>query len=170
MSLRNYDSKEAGASTEAKSQPKTPYSVPEQPASDTLELREKLAAIEHERWADWQKWVHKKLKPHDDPMRQDFVLTSELYEAWEKQINTPYDQLSEAEKKSDMEQVDRYWPLLTQWSNNRLLAELETLIAEFESEFERIKTELGTSFMGSPNTMYHQIVRDRIAELRGKDD
>jgi len=29
------------------------------------ELREQLAAIEHERWADWQKWCHKVLRENN---------------------------------------------------------------------------------------------------------
>lgn len=76
-------------------------------------LKEKLAAIEHERWADWQKWMHKRMKPHDDPMRGEMCMDEEDYERWERQIKTPYAELSDEEKASDMEQVDRYWPLIT---------------------------------------------------------
>jgi hypothetical protein len=86
------------------------------------ELFEKLAAIEHERWADWQKYVHGKLIAHrklDCKTTQnpegnfdDFVLSKELFDHWERQIKTPYAELSEEEKESDREQVRRYWELL----------------------------------------------------------
>ena len=38
---------------------------------DNTELMERLAAIEHERWADWQKYLHSKCTP----MIQGGVLT-----------------------------------------------------------------------------------------------
>lgn len=71
------------------------------------ELREKLAAIEHERWADWQKWCHKVLRENCPSPELEKVL-----ERWDTQIATPYEQLTDREKASDMEQVDRYWPLI----------------------------------------------------------
>jgi hypothetical protein len=69
------------------------------------ELREKLAAIEHERWSDWQTWLHKVVADGK---------FDEYRPRWERQINTPYAELSQLEKYSDMEQVDRYWPLIDQ--------------------------------------------------------
>ena len=83
--------------------------------NNEAELREKLAAIEHERWADWQKWVHKQLVVHDDPDgKPHWCLPPEVIDAWEAQIATPYSNLSEKEKDSDREQVDRYWHLITE--------------------------------------------------------
>jgi hypothetical protein len=82
-----------------------------EPASDsTDELREQLAAIEHERWADWQAWSHKILRENCPSPELEAVL-----ERWDKQIATPYDQLSPKEQASDMEQVDRYWSLITRY-------------------------------------------------------
>ncbi|MHA2068465.1 MAG: hypothetical protein ACXABY_29225 [Candidatus Thorarchaeota archaeon] len=72
-----------------------------------MEIYEKLAAIEHERWADWQVWCHKILRENCGSPELEKVL-----ERWDIQIATPYGQLSESEKKSDREQVDRYWQLL----------------------------------------------------------
>lgn len=40
-------------------------------------------------------------------------LTKADVDRWERQIATPYAELSEAEKNSDREQVDRYWPLVS---------------------------------------------------------
>jgi hypothetical protein len=72
------------------------------------ELREKLAAIEHERWSDWQKWCHQVIREHGKPSDEtDYVLGR-----WDRQIATKYEDLSYEEKASDMEQVDRYWPLI----------------------------------------------------------
>lgn len=80
-----------------------------QPTIDPSELREKLAAIEHERWADWQRYLHAKCVENEDGS-----LTIEEVDVshWERQINTPYEDLSEEEKDSDREQVDRYWHLI----------------------------------------------------------
>lgn len=81
-----------------------------------MELKEKLAAIEHERWADWQKWVHKtcEVETAGNPVAPTgrLIISYENVERWERQIATDYADLSEGEKQSDCDQVDRYWPLI----------------------------------------------------------
>lgn len=74
--------------------------------TDREEIREQLAAIEHERWADWQTWCHKILRAN---IKHDIEPT---LARWEKQIATPYSELTREEQLSDLEQVDRYWPLI----------------------------------------------------------
>lgn len=73
------------------------------------ELFEQLAAIEHERWADWQKYMHGRCVKNPDG---SLTIPADLVERWERQIVTPYEQLTEAEKASDREQVHRYWHLV----------------------------------------------------------
>ena len=71
------------------------------------ELKEELANIEHERWSDWQKHCHKVLRENCPSPELEKVL-----ERWDRQIATPYSELSEKEKDSDREQVERYWHLI----------------------------------------------------------
>ncbi len=71
------------------------------------ELFEKLASIEHTRWADWQSWCHKVLRENCPSPELEKVLAR-----WDKQITTPYKDLTENEKDSDREQVMRYWDLI----------------------------------------------------------
>lgn len=66
---------------------------------------DELADIEHERWAHWQRYVHGKCELRSDGA---LVIPSDLVTQWERQIATPYVQLSEKEKKSDREQVRKY--------------------------------------------------------------
>ena len=73
------------------------------------ELYERLAAIEHERWADWQRYVHSLCTHNEDG---SLTIPASSVAHWERQINTPYEALSEQEKQSDREQVDRYWHLI----------------------------------------------------------
>jgi len=76
-------------------------------------LREKLAEIEHARWSAWQRWMHDRLERScDGDLKTGWVLSEDDYDRWERQIATPYADLTDAEKASDMEQVDRYWPLI----------------------------------------------------------
>lgn len=74
---------------------------------------EDLAAIEHERWTHWQRYLHEKGVRQPDG---SLILPAELVSRWDIQIETPYADLSEAGKESDREQVQRYLP--------RIIAEL----------------------------------------------
>lgn len=84
------------------------------------DLIEALAAIEHERWADWQKYLHSKCSM---PLVGSGLLIPMGYvDALERQIATPYVDLSEEEKASDRREVERYWPLIVEfvaeWMSN----------------------------------------------------
>lgn len=68
---------------------------------------ERLAPIEHERWAHWQQFVHDQCKHQEDG---SLVVPAELVARWQAQIETPYAELPEQAKESDREQVRRYLP------------------------------------------------------------
>ena len=71
-------------------------------------LIEELAAIEHERWAHWQRHLHEQCDALPDG---SLVLPSNLVTRWGRQLSTPYEQLSEQEKESDRDQVRRAIPI-----------------------------------------------------------
>lgn len=73
------------------------------------ELMEELAAIEHQRWADWQRYMHGLCTKNDDG---SLTIPPALAERWTKQIMTPYEELSASEQVSDRDQVKRYWHLI----------------------------------------------------------
>ncbi|GAB3169813.1 hypothetical protein GCM10027059_35420 [Myceligenerans halotolerans] len=70
---------------------------------------ERLAEIEHERWAHWQQYVHDQCERQEDG---SLVVPAELVMRWEAQIRATYGELSEREKESDQEQVHRYLPII----------------------------------------------------------
>lgn len=74
-----------------------------------IESIDKLAAIEHERWSHWQKYMHEKGVRQSDG---SLTFSPELVARWERQMSTRYADLDEKEKQSDREQVFRYIPLL----------------------------------------------------------
>lgn len=73
------------------------------------DLVEELAAVEHERWSHWQRYMHGKGERQPDG---SLVLPAELVARWEKQISRRYAELEDVEKESDREQVRRYLPLI----------------------------------------------------------
>lgn len=73
------------------------------------ELVDRLAAIEHERWSHWQRYVHSKGKIQEDG---SLIIPSNLVARWERLMGTSYQELTEAEKESDREQVRRYLPTI----------------------------------------------------------
>ena len=97
------------------------------------ELVETLAAIEHQRWADWQRYIHQCMGKKID--EDWFRLAPFYYNRWQQQIDTPYEKLSEKEKQSDREQVYRYLPHLLQ-------SQLKT-IELVKEEIEKMKVAGG---------------------------
>ena len=89
---------------------------PQEVASLLGSLTEQLAAIEHERWSHWQRYMHNKAIRQIDG---SLLLPPDLVARWEKQIETKYVDLSEAEKESDREQVRKYLPVIVSALTNR---------------------------------------------------
>ena len=109
------------------------------PTEQDKELREKLSAIEHERWADWQRYVHSvcyENKGIGGEPTGELTIPSELARRWERQIETPYNELSEKRKDSDREQVDRYWQLIAADSKLVALEARENISKLYEKELE----------------------------------
>lgn len=74
------------------------------------EFVEKGANLEHIRWAKWQYYLHTCLIWNDTI--KNWELTNEQKERWDRQIRTPYDQLSESEKESGRKESRVYLPLV----------------------------------------------------------
>lgn len=73
------------------------------------ELMEALAALEHERWSRWQRYLHSRCEVRADGA---LVIPAELVARWEDQISRPYDALTDTEKESDRDQVRSYLPAI----------------------------------------------------------
>lgn len=83
--------------------------MPEDAKQKLSELLETLAAIEHDRWAHWQRYMHGKGERLPDG---SLLLPADLVRRWELQITTPYSELTEREKDSDRDQVKKYLPVV----------------------------------------------------------
>ena len=71
---------------------------------------EKLAALEHESWSGWTKWMlsqieHEAAVIGDDFYVRDLVMQLPCFKRWTRQMSTPYSELSEKEKESDRVEV-----------------------------------------------------------------
>lgn len=73
------------------------------------DILDQLAAIEHERWAHWQQYVHSHSHRREDG---SLTIPPELVARWERLIATKYADLTDEERKSDLDQVQRYLPTL----------------------------------------------------------
>ena len=80
-------------------------------AEEEKALTEQCARIEHARWSKWQSYLHSKCVKNDDG---SLTIPAELVTRWQKQIDTPYEELTEKEKDSDREQVQAYLPLIVE--------------------------------------------------------
>lgn len=75
------------------------------------ELFEKLAAIEHERWVDWQSYCLKRVSEEIGIDTIGDKRWDKLTGIWYSQM-VSFDELCEEDKDKDREQVMRYWYLI----------------------------------------------------------
>lgn len=73
-------------------------------------ILETFAALAHESWAGWTRYM---LKCLDSPEREEHIAR------WKRQMDTPYEYLSEKEKDSDRAEAKKYlsvvFQMLTNW-------------------------------------------------------
>ena len=118
------------------------------------ELYEKLADIEHQRWSDWQKYMFSLCKKNIDG---SLTIPVELVDRWTNQIHTDFPDLTEAEKDSDREQVDRYWGLI------------EDALSEARDEIA-LQTALAQSFKGITKMLQKEIAALEIDVYEWKEN
>ena len=68
-------------------------------------MREKLANLCHEQWANWMNYMFSKGMFNDDG---SWTLQIEFVERWKRQMNTPYSLLSKPEQDSDRAEADKF--------------------------------------------------------------
>lgn len=90
------------------------------------EFVEEGARLEHSRWAGWQRYLHSKCLEMNFEGKKYVYFPVELYDRWEKQIETSYFELSEEEKESDRKEVRKYLPLI----QSLLIRQREKLLSE----------------------------------------
>lgn len=73
------------------------------------DLMEQLAEAEHASWANWMSYLFSKCQLHHDGA---VTIPAGLVRHWRRQVETPYADLSEAEKESDRDEVRKILPLI----------------------------------------------------------
>ena len=74
-------------------------------------LRERLAALAHDQWSGWQRYMFKKCTLNEDGT---VTIPAWAVERWQRQMSTPYSQLPESERESDRRQADRVLAVIEQ--------------------------------------------------------
>lgn len=72
-------------------------------------LNEDLANLAHEQWSGWMKYLFEKSTKNEDGTVN---IPACAVERWERQINTPYNELSEQEQISDRNEADKFLEVL----------------------------------------------------------
>ena len=84
---------------------------------DVTELDERLrdmelqADVEHEIWSSWMRYMFTCGTINDDGT---WTMPKGKVERWQRQMKTPYSELTEREKDSDREQVRKHWVASTE--------------------------------------------------------
>jgi len=78
------------------------------------DIRENLAAAQHDIWAHWMRYMFTQGRffqtltgENVDKVVETWGMPADKVIRWRRQMNTPYSDLSEAEKDSDREQADK---------------------------------------------------------------
>ena len=77
--------------------------------------REELAEYAHEAWSGWMKHMFKMGMFMDGV----WVMPKILVERWHRQMNTPYDDLTETEKDSDRAEADKMLEIMRGQNENQ---------------------------------------------------
>jgi len=81
-------------------------------------LREDLSNLAHEQWSGWMKHLFKQSTKNEDGT---VTIPQWAVEKWERQMNTPYGELSEQEQNLDRNEADRVLEIIKFHKEKNLL-------------------------------------------------
>lgn len=116
-----------------------PQTVSSPSSRDEPDLREQLAALAHEQWSGWMRYLFGCLEYAADADAEPRLITLSSYERWKRQTRTPYAELTEAEKESDRKEADRVLALCSSIYRKREEAkavEINSLSAQVDRDSE----------------------------------
>ena len=67
-------------------------------------LREDLAALSHDQWSGWMKYMFGKCELQGDGTA---TIPADFVRRWQRQMTTPYNNLPQSERESDRSEADR---------------------------------------------------------------
>lgn len=88
--------------------------------------------MEHTRWSKWQSYLHSKCIKNEDG---SLTIPAGLVVHWERQISTPYSQLTEPEKEADRREVRPYIEYATQTATRVREETIEEVKSAFKEEY-----------------------------------
>ena len=74
-------------------------------------ILEEIADLNHKIWQHWMRYLFSKTYLDKDG---NVVIPKEFVDRWHRQMDTPYSELSEKEKESDIEQAHKFIDLLAE--------------------------------------------------------
>ncbi len=75
-------------------------------------MRERFAELAHIQWSGWMIHLFNKSIKNEDG---SVTIPAKLVTRWEQQSSTPYFNLPEDERKSDLSEADRVLAILVHW-------------------------------------------------------
>ncbi len=78
-------------------------------------LRDNLADIQHKIWSHWMIYMFDQCVSCSNG---DLLILTQDVERWRRQSKTEYQNLTDKEKKSDLDQVDKFWHLIDEIIND----------------------------------------------------
>lgn len=111
------------------------------------ELREQLAALAHDQWSGWMRYLFGRCRWNADG---SMTIPAVSVGWWRRQLSTPYAELSEPEKDSDRKEADRYLAIFDMDFKalrderdevKAKLAEVERVLRDIEHRAKRIRED-----------------------------
>lgn len=99
------------------------------------QLLETLANYSHEAWSSWMRYMFSRGKINSDG---SWTMPVNLVARWCRQMNTPYENLPEDEKISDLKEAKSIFNLVQDFN----CSTIEIVKADYESEVERLNNTL----------------------------
>ena len=98
---------------------------------------EKLSDIEHDRWCNWQRYLHSCCIKNEDG---SLTIPKILVERWEYEINTKYNNLPDNIKESDRKETYKIIPIIDEYLQHQL-EEKDKVIDEIKNALTNYKSE-----------------------------